>query len=313
MNTGTQRSALLVKYIEQYKANPKSRVFAPLAETYRKLGMLKEAMEILRDGFKYHPSYQLAYVVLGNCYYDLEQYEKCHQTISPLIDSNKDNLVLNRLYADVCFKLGYLEQALESYKYLLYLNPRDSFVAAQIKLLEDDLFLKRDKTQRKIFDIDGGVEDWVNVDFADSKKEIPQRRKVDDPFITHTLIDLYCTQGHYERAIEILSKILEIHPSDKRTLEKLKDVTKQKELHLQKTTYESSKNKFENEPENKSQNKNDEHVDLLNMIDLKVKKSKLTLVEESEAVIQHSKAPQMIYKLEAFLRAIQNKAELSRG
>jgi len=303
MNVNSTRSAMLAKYIEQYKANPKSRVFAPLAETYRKLGMLKEAMEILRDGFKHHPSYQLAYIVLGSCYFDLEEFEKCHQTISPLMDANKDNLVLNRLYADVCFKLGYLEQALESYKYLLYLNPRDTFVASQIKLLEDDLFLKRDRTQRKIFDIDGGVEDWVNVDFAGSKKEIPQRRKADDPFVTHTLIDLYCSQGHYDRAIEILNKILELHPSDQRTLQKLKEVEQQKHIHLNKIQPESDV----------IETKKDEHDDLLNIIDQRVKRSKLTLVEESEAVENNPRAPQMIYKLEAFLRAIQHKAEISRG
>src|SRR5690606_27887658 len=142
------------------------------------LGMLKEAMEVLRDGFKFHPGYQLGHIVLGQCYFDLNEFEKCHQTISPFMETSKENLVLNRLYADVCFKLGYLEQSLEAYKYLLYLNPREQFVASQIKLVEDDLFLKRDHGRRKIFDIDSGIEDWVNVDFAGSAKEIPQRRKV---------------------------------------------------------------------------------------------------------------------------------------
>jgi pentatricopeptide repeat protein len=43
-----------------------------------------------------------------------------------------------------------------------------------------------------------------------------------DPIITHTLVDLYCKQGHYRKAIEILESILELHPSDRASAKKLK-------------------------------------------------------------------------------------------
>jgi len=34
------QSAVLAKYFGMYKKNPRSKVFAPLAESFRKLGML---------------------------------------------------------------------------------------------------------------------------------------------------------------------------------------------------------------------------------------------------------------------------------
>ena len=58
-----KKSALLTKYKYLYEKNPRSKVFAPLAETYRKLGMYKEGIQILRDGIKIHPSYTLGYIV----------------------------------------------------------------------------------------------------------------------------------------------------------------------------------------------------------------------------------------------------------
>ena len=45
-------SPLLVKYLRAYEQNPKSRVFAPLAEVYRKLGMKEKAFDILKRGLK---------------------------------------------------------------------------------------------------------------------------------------------------------------------------------------------------------------------------------------------------------------------
>ena len=48
-------SPLFLKYQADYEKNPRSRVFAPLAETYRKLGMTDKAMEILSQGIRFHP------------------------------------------------------------------------------------------------------------------------------------------------------------------------------------------------------------------------------------------------------------------
>ena len=56
----SKASNLLTRYSAQYDKNPKSRVFAPLAETYRVMGMYDDALKILRKGIKYRtPSMDL--------------------------------------------------------------------------------------------------------------------------------------------------------------------------------------------------------------------------------------------------------------
>ena len=81
------------------------------------------------------------------------------------------------------------------------------------------------------------------------------------PIITHTLVDLYCSQGYEEKAIEILNDILELHPNDEASLEKREELIKKlntssskleiveevSELDIKRQKLESLLNKFSNE------------------------------------------------------------------
>ncbi len=291
-------SALLAKYFNMYKKNPRSRVFAPLAESYRKLGMLDDAYKILRDGIRHHPTYTLGYVVLAHCYYDEGKFELTYNTLRPIIGQNADNISLQKIFAQACIHLGHLEEALDTFKYLLFMIPKDRFFAEQVKRLEDDLMVGHKKLSLeqlvKAPDLPqirttppAQDEDWVQVDFnrptlrevpqplesapvsnnADEgddqwvmekstledhpilKEEKIQERSLEDeyyadefqeegdiddvnasslsadtPIVSHTLIDLYCAQHYYEKAIELLEKILELNPGDVASLQKLQKV-----------------------------------------------------------------------------------------
>ena len=45
--------------------DPNSKIFAQLAEEYRKAGRLEEAIQTCRDGLETHPNYFSARVALG--------------------------------------------------------------------------------------------------------------------------------------------------------------------------------------------------------------------------------------------------------
>jgi tetratricopeptide (TPR) repeat protein len=277
MSQKIKNSSLLAKYTLQYKRKPRSRVFAPLAETYRKLGMYEDAFKVLKEGIKHNPSYVLGYIVLANCYYDQQNYELSYNTIRPFVSDNLENISLQKLFAQTCINLGYLEEALETFKFLLLLNPRDEYVAKQVKLLEDDLLINEDsedlhKDMNRLTSFEDDEDHWVQVDFnrrkTDTDDDILDSWSVEndsplekfkndiknknlnidetnlddeyfhedydnsdddlevnsDPIITHTLVDLYIKQGHYRKAIEILESILELHPNDRASRKKLKEV-----------------------------------------------------------------------------------------
>jgi tetratricopeptide (TPR) repeat protein len=322
-------SPLFLKYQADYEKNPRSRVFAPLAETYRKLGMTDKAMEILSQGIRFHPTYVMGYLGLAFCYFDLKQYSLAYNTLRPLVETSRDNIRLQKLFADICLELGYREESLDTYKYLLFINPRDREVAMQVATLEslieeqykpvhqpiyipESEFKNERKQDHQLFDIDkldnrplaskADFDDWMAVDLSrdqkEKKSEDPyefwnlkkgdtpvdlslEEKKVetkpteeisyevsgpkasepyvelsfeddlsddseeDDeqielqqtsethqtqpapttvPLVTHTLVDLYCGQGHIEKALEVLEKILILNPTDERTINKISEI-----------------------------------------------------------------------------------------
>ena len=277
------QSALLAKYFSMYKKNPRSKVFAPLAESFRKLGMLDDAFKILKDGIRNHPNYTLGYIVLAHCYFDQGKFELTYNTLRPIVSQNADNISLQKVFAKSCMNLGYLEEALDTYKYLLFMNPRDKFFGEQVKKLEDDLMvghktlsleqLIKAPDMEKLPMPQGLDDDWVQVDFnqnqapvdvaenewvmqksgisdhpilkedsitvrsleddfyADEFEEYgeiedstPSSAPLDSPLVSHTLIDLYCAQKYYDKAVELLEKILELNPQDDITKKKLEQV-----------------------------------------------------------------------------------------
>jgi tetratricopeptide (TPR) repeat protein len=291
------QSAVLAKYFTMYKKNPRSKVFAPLAESFRKLGMLDDAYKILKDGIRNHPNYALGYIVLAHCYFDQEKFELTYNTLRPIVSQNADNISLQKVFAKSCMNLGYLDEALDTYKYLLFMNPRDKFFSEQVKKLEDDLMIGHKKLSLdqliKSPDMEkrpapqGLDDDWVQVDFnqtqaplslvEDKKTEVsksenewvmnkpgisehpilkeesitvrsleddfyadefeeygdiedstPSSAPADSPIVSHTLIDLYCAQQYFDKAIELLEKILELNPDDQTTKQKLSHVLEMK-------------------------------------------------------------------------------------
>jgi pentatricopeptide repeat protein len=57
----------------------------------------------------------------------------------------------------------------------------------------------------------------------ESDEEIVEKEQT--PIITHTLVDLYCKQGHIDKAIQVLESILELHPQDQATKKRLYELT----------------------------------------------------------------------------------------
>lgn len=295
-----KQTQLLNKYLALYKKNSNSRVFAPLAETYRKLGQFEKAKSTLEKGLKKHPDYVLAYIVLGNLYSDLGKFEDAFKTLQPLVRKNVDNISLQKLFSDVCIKLGEYKVALEVNKYLLLLNPRDKLLSSLVLDLENrcesEVILEEYSEDLDGDDVDSWVQksfiqesvnqssetleeeadDWeveskpkledfknsiLNNDIEvkehslddefyyeeyDNEDESDDNSEDLDPIITHTLIDLYLSQGFKEKAISVLEGILVNHPEDKATLIKLNEIKLSTKVESSSEDHVSLEDKVEN-------------------------------------------------------------------
>ena len=97
---------LIFNYLKKYQEDPGSRVFAPLAEAYRKAGMVNEAIEIAREGLRVHPGFVGGRVALARALFDQQQYQEVIEELSKVIQDVPDNLVAQRLLAESYLMLG---------------------------------------------------------------------------------------------------------------------------------------------------------------------------------------------------------------
>ena len=173
-------SPLFLKYQKMYERNPRSRCFAPLAEIYRKMGMADKAVVILRDGISYHPTYLMGHLGLASCYADLGQYQLAYATLRPIVAQNRDNIRLQRLFARICQELGYGREAVETYKFLLFVNPKDQESSEALAHLENatsspvildgpsdgPAYVATDELKNTPQESDIDADQWSTVDWA---------------------------------------------------------------------------------------------------------------------------------------------------
>ncbi len=193
-------SSLIIKYNAKLKKNPASPVFAPLAEIYIKMGQYDDALSVLRQGLEHNPKSIFGYICLAECYKERAEHELSFATLKPLISSYPENLRLQRLFADAAYNTGKYDEALEAYKRILFLNPRDEDVALIVKKLEDYInkppVLEDGQSEEEIeqsstfFCVDNldhtklvdDFSDWVQMDLTEGKQESAELETEEDNY-----------------------------------------------------------------------------------------------------------------------------------
>ncbi|MFQ5600564.1 MAG: tetratricopeptide repeat protein [Candidatus Krumholzibacteriia bacterium] len=121
----SQTPADLERLHERYRAAPRSRAFAPLADAFRRAGRVEEAIQLLQRGTSLHPDYVSAFVLLGRCYQELGRQEEAEVIFSRVVQLDADNLVAMRYRAERAAHRGALEQAAAILERILEIDPYD--------------------------------------------------------------------------------------------------------------------------------------------------------------------------------------------
>ncbi len=137
---GGKYSPMIYEYLRRWQEDPTSRVFAPLAEAYRKAGMVDEAIEIAQDGVRIHPNYLGGRVALARALFDRQRYPEVIDQLEMPMQNAPDNLAGQRLLAESFLMTGRVAEALTSYKLLLYFAPMDVEAARMVKELENQAY-----------------------------------------------------------------------------------------------------------------------------------------------------------------------------
>lgn len=188
------------KTIEEYQVllmrNPSSRVFAPLAESYRKMGLLQQALEICEKGIKYNPEYPSGLVAYGKVLFEVNRFEEAAQIFSRASELQTDNILAHKLQALSLSKLGKQKEALRAYKNVLFLNPHD---AQARKFVDNWEYLESADYKPEAFNVDNKEKDLI----SDS-----------DPIHVAHFVDALIVRNEIARAKSIVETSLHIWPND---------------------------------------------------------------------------------------------------
>lgn len=127
---------LIALFEQQWKDDPKSRVFLRLAEEYRKGGVYEKAIEVCLKGVEIHPAYIPALVCLGRCHLELGQLEESEQAFQKVLTFTPDNPHALRAMGKIHFKAGRLDQARSFLEMSLLQEPDDEEVRALLAEIE---------------------------------------------------------------------------------------------------------------------------------------------------------------------------------
>jgi tetratricopeptide (TPR) repeat protein len=90
----------------RWQNDPSSRIFLQLAEEYRHLGRLREALEVLEAGLREHPGYLSALVAQGRCLLELGEAEEARNVLERVVQQDVTQMVASKLLVRAYLEVG---------------------------------------------------------------------------------------------------------------------------------------------------------------------------------------------------------------
>lgn len=113
------------RYEDILGTDPASYCFAPLAELYRKAGLLDEAIATARKGIEIHPDYVGGYLALGRACFEKGEQAESRAALERVVRVTPDNLTAQKLLSRIYIDIGEKDLAVKALETILVLNPAD--------------------------------------------------------------------------------------------------------------------------------------------------------------------------------------------
>ena len=113
----------------RFRDNPKGRNFAPLADAYRKAGLIDNAIDLCQNGLKLHPDYVSAYIVYARCLIDKKDDPAALGVFRKVLELDGENIIALRGLAELAERNGKYEEEVEWLSRLLNADPMNGDAA----------------------------------------------------------------------------------------------------------------------------------------------------------------------------------------
>lgn len=228
----TIQPELVEKYQIMLEKDPHSKVFAPLVEAYRQMGLVKEGIRIGRQGVKIHPDFASGRVALGRLLLESNEIEEAKGHLEKASELSPENILAHSLLGEVLLKLKRPKEALQAFKMILLLNPQDQRAQAMVKRLES---LTADDYEEDVFHmakLTHAVESLDHLELEDAEPlkpvaenqgpdlQVLRRQKDLDRFLS--LADAFMVRNETERAESVLLDAERAHGPHPEIVKRLK-------------------------------------------------------------------------------------------
>ncbi|MCX7978836.1 MAG: tetratricopeptide repeat protein [Bdellovibrionaceae bacterium] len=127
---------VIEKYKEILRKDPRSRVFAPLADALRQKGLLLEAEKIALEGARQHPEFAGGLVVYARILKELGKIKGAVELLKAAVKLAPDNILAHLLLGELSLATKDRKLALSCFKMVLFYNPRHERALQVVKRLE---------------------------------------------------------------------------------------------------------------------------------------------------------------------------------
>ncbi len=134
------------RYLMIYKKNPRSKVFALLADLYRKKGEIDKAFNLCRRGVQEHPQFVLGHIALALTLLDMNKLEMAAESLEKAIELAPENIFAYKTLGQIWLRLKNPEKTLRAYKMVLFLDPENKPAKNILKKLETMTSVQYDST-----------------------------------------------------------------------------------------------------------------------------------------------------------------------
>ena len=196
----------IAEYVEALSRDPQSTVFVPLAETYRQMGLLDDALEVVQKGLETLPRLGVGYVCLGRIQAQRGALREAEAGFSKALELEPKNVSALKGLARVSTMSGQKERARQLLEDALRLRPDDASMAEMLASLGPAAVPSPATASQKPA---GMSSPETGTETGDREEDQGQ-----SPIATATIAEIYVKQGLVDKALKIYDDLLKANPDN---------------------------------------------------------------------------------------------------
>ena len=118
--------------------NPKSLLFAHLADLYLRDGRIDDAVHLCQEGLKHSAAYVTGHYILAKAYLAQGQNDKAEECLKTVLTHDRQFLAAHKILGDLMAREGWENKAVIHYRDLLTLDPLESEAREMLESMAPD-------------------------------------------------------------------------------------------------------------------------------------------------------------------------------